>query len=106
MSKPAYHPNDFKRYTGIYRLHRISLPKVLPLIASPYGQTTIKRRNRKRKTRITPCEKVIICFCFLCVIIFNSKNSTFYSHINKLSNNHQGTLWLNLGIWIDSSKNN
>ena len=80
MRKPAYHPNDFKRYTGIYRLHRISLPKVLALIASPYGQTTIKRRNRKEKQELPLVnieqndsliekekrigKKVIICFFF------------------------------------------
>ena len=71
----------------------------LPLVNIEQNDSLIEKEKRIGK-------KVIICFFFLMCNTFNSKYSTFYSHINKLSNNHQGTLWLNLGIWIDSSKNN
>ena len=73
----------------------------LPLVNIEQNDSLIEKEKRIGK-------KVIICFFFFFLMCntFDSKNSTFYSHINKLSNNHQGTLWLNLGIWIDSSKNN
>ena len=51
----------------------------LPLVNIEQNDSLIEKEKRIGK-------KVIICF--LMCNTFNSKNSTFYSHINKLSNNH------------------
>ena len=75
----------------------------LPLVNIELNDSLTEKEKRIGKKLIIFFS--LFLFYFMCNT-FNSKNSMFYKYINKLSNNHQGTLWLNLGIWIDSSKNN